>query len=120
MLSLALTACAGGTSTSTPPVAGTTGPAHKVKATIRITIPKSKRHRVLKRGRYISPATQSITIAVTPSSGPVVNYNADLTPATNQNCTVGIVSPLICTVTLSLSPGSYTATFATYDGLLSG
>jgi hypothetical protein len=120
VLVLGLTACAGGTSTSTPPLANAPASAHKVKATIRITIPKHGRRRVLIRGHYISPATQSITIAVTPVSGPVVNYNADLTPATNSQCQVGIVSPLICTVTLSLAPGTYTATFATYDGLLTG
>lgn len=120
LLVLVLSACAGCTTPSAPPLANTTAPAHKAKATIRITIPKQKHRRILVRGHYISPATQSITIAVTPSSGPVVNYNADLTPATNDQCTVSIVSSLICTITLSLSPGTYTATFATYDGLLQG
>lgn len=95
---------------------------HKLKAKIRIVIPRRRHHRrMLVHGHFISPATQSIAIAVTPSAGGTTqNFNADLTTASNPDCTVSLVSPLICTITISLAPGSYTGTFATYDGLLNG
>jgi virginiamycin B lyase len=94
---------------------------HKVKATIRIAIPKRKARRRKLRPDYISPATQSIAIVVTPNSGGApTNYYIDLTPATNPNCTASLVSPLICTVSLSLAPGKYVASFTTYDGLTQG
>jgi hypothetical protein len=95
------------------------GSKHKVKAKIRITIPKRKHHRHVKvHGHYISPATQSIAIAITPSGGPVTNANADLTPDTNPNCVLGAGGALTCSISLTLDPGSYTASFTTYDGLL--
>jgi streptogramin lyase len=123
-----LTACGGGSAGSSlpsagPPASGGTAPSkkHKVKATIRITIPKKhKRHRVRIHGHYVSAATQSIAIAITPAGGSAVNYNANLTTASNPNCSASLISPLICTVVISLAPASYTATFTTYDGPLSG
>jgi virginiamycin B lyase len=122
-----LTACGGGTGMSLPPAASNAsggapaGTKHKVKATIRITIPKRHRHRRVRiHGHYVSVATESIAIAIARSGGPVVNYNTNLTPASNPNCTQSLISPLICTVEINLQPGDYTASFATYDGLLSG
>jgi len=125
VVSLCLVACSsGGAMPGSPPVGLTqalqaAAQKHKLKAKIRIVIPKHKHHRG-HRARYISPATQSIAIAVTPHGGSPVNYNADLTPSTNPNCKASLISPLVCTVTLDLAAGSYTATFATYDGLLAG
>jgi len=122
----ALTACASGGAPGSLPIpahaAGQAGSAKsKVKATIRIAIPRHKhRRRVLVRGRYVSPATESIAIALTPASGPVQQFNADLTLANNPGCTESSVSSLICTVPIVVAPGTYTATFATYDGPLSG
>jgi streptogramin lyase len=127
LLAGAVAACSGTAPQSLPnaPAAAANAPGHvskkhKIKAKIRITIPKRKHHRRVKvRGHYISPATQSIAIAITPSSGPAIDENADLTAASNPgDCTQSLVSPLICTVTLTLDPGSYTASFTTYDGLL--
>jgi virginiamycin B lyase len=120
-----LSACAGGSTPALPGAAPvSSGPSHtkrKVKATIRITIPKRKHHRRIRvHGHYISPATASIAIAITPVGGSPTNDNANLTVASNPNCTQSLVSPLICTLTITLAPGSYTATFATYDGPLSG
>ena len=115
--SLSFALLAGCSGASLPPATGpSSGPSvAKVRATIRIVIPK--RTRRSRGARYISPATQSIAIAVTPSGGGAVQrFNADLTPATNPDCTTSA----ICTLHLNLFPGSYTATFATYDGPLSG
>jgi virginiamycin B lyase len=121
----ALGACSGAGSPSLPnsPAASSMAPGHgskhKVKAKIRITIPKRKHHRRAKvHGHYVSAATQSIAIAITPSSGPVTNANADLTPDTNPNCVLGAGGALMCSISLTLDPGSYTASFTTYDGLL--
>lgn len=91
----------------------------KLAVKLRITIPKRK-HRHGKRGKYVSPATQSIAISITPNGGSPTTYNQNLTPASNPGCTASLISPTICVVTLALAPGSYTGTFTTYDGLLSG
>jgi virginiamycin B lyase len=125
LAALVLTACGGGRSAGSllpaeqPSSLGTLHASkHNVKATIRITIPKREhRRRVLVHGHYVSAATKSIAIAVTPPGGATIDHNADLTPASNPNCAG---SPVVCTLTLALPPGSYTATFATYDGLLNG
>ncbi|HTW85089.1 MAG TPA: NHL repeat-containing protein [Candidatus Sulfotelmatobacter sp.] len=70
-----------------------------------------------RRPRYISPATQSITINVTDqgSSTSVSGYpqTANLTP-TSSGCSSTLASTQ-CTLTLTLGPGDYDATFTTYD-----
>ena len=126
LFTVSLAACAaGGTGGPLPaaqPAAAHAAPAkRKLAVKVRVAIPKGGHHRRVRiHGHYVSPATQSITIAVTPSSGPVQHFNADLTPATNPGCKASLYSPTICTVTLNLAAGNYTATFATYDGLLVG
>jgi len=130
MIALFLSACGLSQGSSVPAPANLsngewafapTPASHKrVKGKIRIVVPKH-RHRVRIHGHYISAATQSIAIAVTPQGGGTTqNFNADLTTASNPNCTETLVSPLTCTITISLPAGSYTGTFTTYDGLLSG
>jgi hypothetical protein len=121
---LLLASCGGASSApAAPPAVGAgTVPlkAHKVKATIRIAVPKRKhRRRTRVHGHYVSPATQSIAITVTPQSGSPEILNTNLTAGT-PGCVQSLVSPLICTLTLSLAPGDYSATFATYDGVLDG
>jgi streptogramin lyase len=123
-----LAGCGGGGSGSSLPSAPAQtakapghGSKHRIKATIRISIPRRKHHRRVKiHGHYISPATQSIEISVTPQGGTATSYNANLTTALNPECSHSLISPLICTVTLELGPGDYTGTFTTYDGPLSG
>jgi DNA-binding beta-propeller fold protein YncE len=67
--------------------------------------------------RYLSPATQSITINVTDqgSTTSVSGYpqTANLTP-TSSGCSSTLASTQ-CTVSLALPPGDYDATFTTYD-----
>ncbi|MGD1065627.1 MAG: beta-propeller fold lactonase family protein [Vulcanimicrobiaceae bacterium] len=67
--------------------------------------------------RYISPATQSITINVTPqgSTTSVSGYpqTANLTP-TSSGCSSTLASTQ-CTLSLALPPGDYDATFTTFD-----
>ena len=91
-----------------------------MKAKIRITIHKRKHHkRILRNGHYISPATESISIILTPAGGsPEAPMNYNLSTASNPECVVGIVSSIICTLTLTIDPGTYTGSFTTYDGPL--
>ncbi|HTA38605.1 MAG TPA: hypothetical protein VK760_05995, partial [Candidatus Acidoferrales bacterium] len=56
-------------------------------------------------------------MAFTSNLGSTTTYNADLTPATNPNCTP---SPIVCTLQIPLTLGSYTGSISTYDGLLDG
>src|SRR5208283_3974961 len=90
--------CAGSPLPSGQPAGGAAAraSAHGIKATIRITIPKRRHHRrILIHGHYVSSATRSIAIAVTPPGGSPANFNADLTPATNPHCAG---SPVVCTI----------------------
>lgn len=80
--------------------------------TITIKVPKettTSSH--ARRPLYISPSTQSLTIAV--DNAAPVSYNLT---ATSPGCTDN-ASGLICTIMLSLSTGSHAATFKTYDGV---
>jgi WD40 repeat protein len=65
-----------------------------------------------RRPAYVSPATQSITVAITGSA--TQTLNANLTP-TSTGCSSTLAST-VCTLSISLDPGTYTAAVTTYDG----
>jgi len=120
-----LTACGGGGSRVNPLPTPATSVVSKIRAnaTLRIVVPSTKQtagaSSSTRKPAYVSPATQSIAISFTPSAGGSTQTdNEDLTPASNPDCSASLVSPEVCTVSLSLTPGSYIASFATYDGLL--
>ncbi|HTA38044.1 MAG TPA: hypothetical protein VK760_03150, partial [Candidatus Acidoferrales bacterium] len=74
---------------------------------VRIRIPK---HRHRGRGaRYISAATKGMTLAITGAS--TLNQAINLTPS-DPRCTG---TPLVCTIAVSLAPGTYSAAVTTYD-----
>ncbi|HTU82912.1 MAG TPA: hypothetical protein VMF61_12320 [Candidatus Acidoferrales bacterium] len=112
----ALSGCGGGIAPANAPLVPAVRSAsqhQKIAAIVRIVIPR-RRH--LRRSRYVSPATASIAITVTPAhGGKSLSFNANLTPATNPNCNS---SPVTCTLYMSLEPGEYEAAFATFDGRL--
>ena len=84
---------------------------------ITIEVPK-KRLRTGKAGSYISPATQSLSIAITPKSGgtTVVNETIDLTP-TSPGCK-STPSGTVCSIlSVAAAPGPYVATVSAYSGL---
>ncbi len=113
-LALALTGCGGG-SGSLPQSPGTPSPAPHGSGTlsISITVPKKAAGSAL-RPHYVSPSTQSATIAIT---GPT-NLNPppiNLTPS-SPNCVTGLAG-LICTIQVTLQPGAYLGTMTTFDGL---
>jgi virginiamycin B lyase len=121
-----LTACSGGGLAGVTPngvtpngglATGASGASVDSGALVRIAIPARHYRRHDRRGHYVSPATRSIAIVVTSNAGETRNYDANLTPSTNPNCTP---VPVVCSLVLSLKPGKYTASIATYDGLLDG
>jgi virginiamycin B lyase len=123
----ALAACAGGgavPSANSPGVAPVApSKAHKIKAHLRIRIPKHKHKRHGKHGRYVSPATQGIVVTVNGPNGFSFNQVAGLTIAANpQNCSSSLASTS-CVLTIpGLAPcpspaNCYTLTMATYDSV---
>ena len=122
-LIVAIAGCTGTATNTGAPGKGflpdTSGSARKKLIKERFIIHIPKKHRRYRLGdHYVSAATQSIAISVLPSSGPALHFNANLTVGANpSNCTG---SPVTCKIVLPLAAGSYTATFATYDGLLDG
>ncbi len=116
-LACGLASCAGTQPGQTIPAAASdrlSASHHKVEALVRIEIPKKRKSR-RPRADYVSPSTQSIAITVSPEFGSPQTFNANLTPATNPNCSQ---VPRVCTIQLALEPGRYTAALATFDGLL--
>jgi sugar lactone lactonase YvrE len=117
-----MTACGGRGSATLPPspapTAGAPASAQRATATVTITVPKPSSS--TRKPAYVSPATQSVAISFTPSGGGAAQtFNQNLT-AGSPGCTASLVSPLICTIALSILPGTYTASFTTYDGVLNG
>jgi hypothetical protein len=88
---------------------------HLMRAHVYLRIPH-RRHRRRGRGpRYISPATQSLTFAVTPAGGSPLPLQT-FTVATPSPCTTIPDSggALQCSFTVSVLPGSDSFTIATY------
>lgn len=94
-------------------------PAKRSAATlIHITVPKKIRRRA-RNGHgfeYVSPATQSIGLAIQPAgAGTTLDVTANLTPASPGCSSSGGVTS--CTIQIELAPGSYKANVFTYSGL---
>jgi len=116
MLVLLTNGCSPGAALSPPGHAHTpetAGAAPSASARFVIAVPARTAAAGKRAPAYISPATQSITIAV---SGPTpVSQTANLTP-TSTGCQ-STLATTECTLTLALSPGSYSASLTTFDGL---
>ena len=93
-------------------------PMKTTTATLRIVIPShsSGAQNSARGPRYISPATQSISIVLTPTSGSATTVAQNLTP-TSTGCQ-GSPSATVCVVPLGVVPGSYHVDLTMYDGLL--
>jgi virginiamycin B lyase len=121
LIAAVLTACSSGGGASQAPALSAAHASTTATATLKIMVPqKTASAATARKPAYVSPATQSIAISFTPTVGSPQTFNQNLTPASNPNCTASLISPEVCTVTFALAPGNYTATFATYDGLLDG
>jgi hypothetical protein len=111
----AVAACSGGG--SVPPTAGASSAGsasapdrakrRKGHARIRIRIPHKKKHG--RHGRYISPATKSISIVVAGTTTVVAN----LTPSSPNCSLVGTFTQ--CTVNVTSQVGAVDFSFTTYD-----
>jgi hypothetical protein len=93
---------------------GTNGLSHQrqpVRFVIKVPT-KTATSASARRPAYVSPATQSITVAITGSA--TQTLNANLTP-TSTGCN-STLATTVCTLSVSLDPGTYTAAVTTYDG----
>jgi hypothetical protein len=117
----AFAACAGSsTGMNQSAVLPGSGPSHRAThAHLRIKVPPQKHHRKIRvRGHYISPATASLTYAVTPAlSSESTGGEIDISTS-NPNChTTGVAGYLTCTIDIAGTvPGTpYTFSFITWD-----
>ncbi|MGD1067793.1 MAG: hypothetical protein ABR975_13340 [Vulcanimicrobiaceae bacterium] len=114
-----LAGCGGGAA-AVPSGAHAAAPAGNERGTVRfrIAIPKASASTASARRspRYISPATASMTVSIVTDPGGVsqVNETAGLTP-TSSGCS-STLATTVCTLAISLPPGSYDAAISTYDG----
>jgi hypothetical protein len=107
-----LAGCAGRDLAPAATVAAPTAARRTESVSIVVKIPKRPHRR--RRGRYISPATLSMTLAFAPaSSGSALTKTLDLTPTTN-GC-ASTLANTVCSAAVLLTPGRYTATISTYD-----
>ncbi|MBV8928283.1 MAG: hypothetical protein JO152_04060 [Mycobacteriaceae bacterium] len=98
---LAIAGCGGGGGSSATPSAVRDGTALQ-SVTVTVAVPK-RPSGALKLPNYVSPSTQSMTVAVTQTNAP------NITPATVP-CTS------TCTATVSVAPGPATFTVTLYKG----
>jgi streptogramin lyase len=118
-LVLSLIACGGGgggaavPQGSGQPGAGATNAVGTLTIAIKIPGTDAPLNRG-RRPRYVSPATKSIAVVATPTGGAAFAQVQNLTVG-SPGCQTSLVTPLICTVTLSLPPGTYAVVFTTYD-----
>lgn len=116
---LILSACSGGGS-SVPGLKSAAATGTRTGAALAIRIPHaaSAAGAARRTPAYISAATESISITVYPNGGssPLGGYpqTFDLTPG-SPGCVQGDMST-VCTISLPLSPGSYSISLTTYDG----
>lgn len=109
---LLVTGCSGGSLPSAQPGNGGSINDLNVHFTIRVPHGSDHSHRA---PHFISPSTKSISISIATSPGGTVavKLNANLTPASN-GCT-NSKGATVCQNSVSLAPGTYTATVNTYD-----
>jgi DNA-binding beta-propeller fold protein YncE len=109
--------CGGGSGMGTPPVTGGTS---SQTGTVKLVlgVPQAQSAARARGLKYLSPATQSITINLTPqgSSTPVSGYPQTVGLTTSASGCTSTLASTQCTLTLSLAAGSYVTTLTTYDG----
>lgn len=87
----------------------------KAFATLTISVPNSTIGPARKRHHYVSPATQSIAVAVSSVAGPFRTFYANLSTARNPKCRA-FEFVVKCVLTFPLPTGKYTAGLSTFDG----
>ena len=110
VLASSLAACGGGGGTSPTPPAGSAA-SNTVLFVIRVPSGSTSSNRK-RRPAYVSPSTQSLTIA---NASSVVIATANLTPQ-SPGCTAPTATtPLTCSVSATVPTGTNTLTVTTYD-----
>jgi hypothetical protein len=117
VLVVALAACSGAMGRDPVSSLPATG-AHAAPSLI-VHIPRRVKAGKGRGVRFVSPSTQSASIAIAPTAGctacsPSFSINPGLTPS-SPNCNAS-TSGTDCTIVLPLDPGTYTGTLSTYDG----
>jgi hypothetical protein len=126
----ALGACSGGGGSAPSTIAAgsgasngsSNGSSRSANATLRILVPArtASSNASVRRPQYVSPATASIVGSLSPAGGGTATTFAQNLAPSNPICQGSVSSSLTCTLQLTLAPGSYTASFTTYDGTLNG
>jgi hypothetical protein len=114
---VALTACAGGG--SSPPRALPAATHSAVTLTIHIDAGGAGNQSSTRKPRYVLPAMSSLSINVTPqgSATSVSGFPQTMNVTPTSNGCGPTLGNTQCTLSLSLSPGSYDLTLTTYDGV---
>lgn len=109
-----LVACGGG-STPSPAVARSASSGTRGTARITIKIPKAPSTPAARTVKYLSPATSQMVVNIEQSGTPISGYpqTVSLTPTSN-GCSSTLASTN-CSLSIALSPGSYTATLTAQD-----
>jgi hypothetical protein len=110
LLAFGTTSCAGGSAVPTAHTSAVASGDGTLK--FAITIPAKTAANARRLPAYISPSTQSITVAITGTATQTVTAN--LTP-TSSGCSSTLAST-VCTLTLALGAGTYNAAVSTFDG----
>ena len=126
VLAASLTACGGGAGGSgspggtvvPPPVTPPPPPPSQGAVRFSVTVPLHRKHRGAPSPRFVSPNTQSMSVAVNGGALQPIG----LTPSTNPNCSGnGTTTPIVCTnLTVKANPGSNVFHFRLYEQALSG
>jgi len=104
--------CAHGES-ALPPTSKASSGLDRVTARFVIAVPaRSAANAAQRRPAYVSPATESLTLAITGAT--TLTQTANLTPTSN-GCS-STLATTVCTLAVALAPGTYTAAISTYDG----
>lgn len=111
LFALGVSGCGGGGST-VPAAHASAAPSSDGTLRLAIKIPAKTAARAARHPAYISPATQSIQVAITGTA--TQTLTANLTP-TSTGCSSTLAST-VCILTLALGPGSYNASVSTFDG----
>ena len=98
-----------------PPVNGSLAPQ---AVRLVITVDGTQTQSSKRTPRYVSPATQSLSVNVTLQGGTtsIAGFPQTVNLTSTSNGCVSTLASTQCTLTINVPPGSFDATLTTYDG----
>lgn len=113
---LALIGCGGGQTAGAPTPNGGRSTAQTARLVVTIDGPQSQSAK--RKPHYVSPATQSLSVNVTPQSSTtsISGFPQTVNLTSTSNGCVSTLASTQCTLTVQVPPGNYDATLTTYDG----